>query len=138
MPYVCCHCPPGKLHGFPVTLQVRAFGEFVDALKIVANQHHQRMALDLMRAMTGVYDSEAERQREFCSVFMCYGFQLTPTGSAAFKCDLSITGSVNHKVVANIELKPELGIGNKNPNFQNVGYYMHKALDPGWGKTKPE
>lgn len=34
-------------------------------------------------------------------------------------------GSVNHKVVANIELKPELGIGNKNPNFQNVGYYMH-------------
>lgn len=95
MPYVCCHRPPGKLHGFPVTLQVRAFGEFVDALKIVANQHHQRMALDLMRAMTGVYDSEAERQTAFCLVFMYYGFQLTPTGSSAFKCDLSILGSVN-------------------------------------------
>jgi len=134
MPYACCHRPPGKVHGFPVTLQVRAFGEFVDALKIVANQHHQRMTLDLMRAMTGVYDSEAERQREFCLVFMRYGFQLTPTGSAVFKCDLFIMGSVNHKVVANIELKPELGIGNKTLTSKTLDIICIKLLIQGGEK----
>ena len=40
--HVYCHRPR---HGFPVTLQVRAFGEFVDALKIDAELRYRKWHL---------------------------------------------------------------------------------------------
>ena len=82
--HVYCHRPR---HGFPVTLQVRAFGEFVDALKIDAELRYRKMALDLMLAMAIVYPNERKRQKKLKSIFVQNGFSFSQVGTRAFQCD---------------------------------------------------
>lgn len=123
-PHVYCHRSPKPLHGFPVTLQVKAFGDFVDALKVDADLSYRRMALDLMVAMTKIYDDETQRQSKLQSIFMKYGFIVRPFSNLA--C-LSFCGSSDGKVVANIVVKNELGFDGKNPNLQNIAYYERSA-----------
>ena len=43
--------------------------------------------------------------------------------------NVTIKGSSNHNVIANIEMKAELGLDGKNPNWKNAAYYIHITKD---------
>ena len=84
------------------------------------------MALDLMLAMAIVYPDEHKRQEKLESIFVQNGFSFSKVETSAFQCDLAIKGSINHNVIVNIEMKVELGLDGKNPNLQNIAYYITK------------
>lgn len=135
VPHLVCNHRPG--HGFPVTLQVRAFGEFVDVLKVKADVDYRKMALQLMLSMSRVYSNEAKRQEALQDIFQQNNFSFTKVANTGYKCDLSIKNSDNDKVIANFELKAELGYDGKNPNWQNVAYFVHITKDQRQGDSLP-
>ena len=110
-------------HGLPVTLQVREFGVFEDILSCKSRDHYEftSMALELMMAMSTVYDYESGRTNAFGDILRKYKFPVAPLNSQpSFQTDL--TWKEGETVVGNYEVKNELGMGGKSPNLQQCGY----------------
>ena len=106
-------------------LQVKEFGEFEDILNDSESNEYLEyapMALDLMIKMSLIYDDEGQRKSTLVSLLQGK-FQVVNQNGPGYSTDLSIKSGA--KVVANIELKNELGMGGKSPNLQNAGYFIH-------------
>ena len=60
---ILCHRPP-HLSGLHVSLQVEAFGNFMNENVDIPHEYY-RLAIDLMQAMSGFFTDEGKRQSKF-------------------------------------------------------------------------
>ena len=120
----CFSVVDAQIHGLPVVLQCKEFGEFEDILGSESDDHHEYLplALELMLKMSHIYSSESDRVKELevllgKNLSICHESQ-----HRAFRTDFCIQhGGV---ILGNIEVKNELGIGGKAPNLQQAGYFI--------------
>ena len=122
----CFSVVDAQMHGLPVALQCREFGEFEDILGSESTDHHKYfpLALELMLKMSRIYSSENDRVKELEVLLgkikafsICHESQ-----HRTFHTDFCIrNGDV---ILGNVEVKNELGIGGKAPNLQQAGYFI--------------
>ena len=61
---ICCHLPPvPKLHGLHVSLQVKAFGNFLDRMEQQPSGQFTNLAMKLVKVCSNIYENE-EKFRE--------------------------------------------------------------------------
>lgn len=113
-----------QIHGLPVVLQCKEFGEFEDILGSESDDHHEYLplALEMMMKMSHIYSSESDRVKEL-EVLLGKNFSICHESQhRVFRTDFCIQhGGV---ILGNIEVKNELGIGGKAPNLQQAGYFI--------------
>ena len=126
-----CHRPPPRnCHSLHVTLQVQAFGEFMDAMEGEIDSCYIGLALELMVDVSPVLLLESvfqekvlkHLQNAFRSDLGTYKVSSKNWSADAAKSDITVY--VNDVVLANFEIKGELSSGNKEPNMQNIGYFV--------------
>ena len=126
-----CHrAPPQNCHSLHVTLQIQAFGEFMDALEGDVDSRYVRLAHQLMADVSPLLLFESVFQEKvlkhlnnlFQSDSMAYMVSSKNWSGGAARSDITVY--VNGVVLANFEIKGELCLGNKEPNLENIGYFV--------------
>ena len=128
-----CHrSPPTNCHSVHVSLQVRAFGEFMDAMEGEIDSRCIRLALELMVDVSPILFLESVFQEKVLKHFQKL-FQISGSGSymhgfikswGAENRQSDITVYVDDLVLANVEIKGELCYSNQEPNMQTIGYFV--------------
>ena len=124
---ILCHRPPG-CSGLHVSLQVEAFGKFIDLQEGPSRPEYYSLALNLMMVMSTFFETEGKRQAAFKQTIQTTMF--TDLSYEVFKRsphsipDLCITSS-SGCVLVNFEFKNEFTCISSEPTAQNIACYIH-------------
>ena len=126
-----CHRPPGKGYsGLHVSLQVKAFGKFIDLQETIPDPKYYSLAVKLMIAMSEFYKCETSRRHAFKQkiqeiMFADQGllYQEEKKISHA-KIDLAIVSS-SGQVLVSFEFKNEFSGISSEPTAQNIACYIN-------------
>ena len=117
-------------HGLHVSLQVEAFGKFIDCVsEDKIDSRYFTSACEIMQNMSLFYANEGERQNILIEVLkqvLCdfyVGSRFWGTAASA-KSDVAICVALDGEVIGNVEIKNEFGQGGKDPIMQNIGHFV--------------
>lgn len=117
-------------HGLHVSLQVEAFGKFIDCVsKDEIDSRYFTSACEIMQKMSLFYGNEALRKTELIELLkdvlsdFYFGTKSWGSGSNA-ESDVAICIEHGGEVIGNIEIKNEFGQGGKDAVTQNIGYFI--------------
>jgi hypothetical protein len=115
-------------HGLHVSLQVEAFGHFVDEMdsKACVDQKFCQLATSLMKKMNKQYSLELNRCSNFYNEVKEY-FPSPKVSGKEFETDGTMSVCINDQQVhiINWEFKNELGSGGSDAVAQNNAYFVH-------------
>jgi len=115
------------VHGFPVVLLCKEFGEFEDILAAPLSDDYLafiHVAVDLMVKMSMFYRDEEKRKSELKKNFGKKFEVGVEAECQSFSTDFCIKEPTTQIVLGNVEVKNELGTGG-SANLQQVGYFVH-------------
>lgn len=116
-----------NVHGFPVVLLCKEFGEFEDILAAPLSDDYLAfipVAVDLMMKMSMFYRDEEKRKSELKQIFAKKFEVGVEAECQSFSTDFCIKEPRTQIVLGNVEVKNELGTG-CSANLQQVGYFVH-------------
>ena len=133
---ICCHLPPGmKLHGLHVSLQVKAFGNFLDAMD-QRSSRFTKLACELVLVCSNAYVSE----EKFCNatrplvVKLVEGLgcvvdrfsseEADSRKAVTSDCTILFVKDGVRIPLASFEMKRDIAGSSSNPDIQNIGYYI--------------
>ena len=118
-------------HGLHVSLQVKAFGKFIDIVegKGEIESVCYQVAGRVVQDMSKYFSFECNREAEFLSatrkLFPGCCIEKASVARAQSDCTMAVTVDGKAYKVANFEFKNELNGTSSDPYNQNIGYFIH-------------